>query len=48
MTAESLIPYGGKFGELAKVVSVMLRRHEAYRYKSADEIINELSKILNE
>ena len=45
MTAESLIPYGGKFGELARVVSVMLRRHEAYRYKSANDIINELSKI---
>jgi serine/threonine protein kinase len=45
MTAESLIPYGGKFGELARVVSVMLRRHEAYRYKSANDIINELAKI---
>lgn len=45
MTAESLIPYGGKTGEMARVVSIMLRRREAYRYKSANEIYHEMSKI---
>lgn len=45
MKAESLINTGGDYGELARVISVMLRRHEAYRYKTGSEIYNELSKI---
>ena len=45
MTAESLIAYGGRFGELARIVSVMLRRRDIYRYKSAAEIHQEMSKI---
>ena len=43
--AESLIPFGGQRGALARVVSVMLRRREAYRYKTAQEIHSELAKI---
>jgi serine/threonine protein kinase len=43
--AESLIRFGGEYGELARVISVMLRRREAYRYKTGSEIYNELSKI---
>jgi len=45
MTAESFISYGGKTGALAQIVSVMLRRREAYRYKSANEIYREMSRI---
>ncbi|MDT4966066.1 MAG: hypothetical protein QOJ64_803 [Acidobacteriota bacterium] len=43
--AESQIPIGGERGALARVVSVMLRRREAYRYKTAQEIHGELAKI---
>jgi serine/threonine-protein kinase len=43
--ADSLIPYGGEYGELAKVVSVMLRRREMYRYKSAMEIYRALARV---
>lgn len=43
--ADSLVPVGGVFGQLARVISVMLRRREAYRYKTALEIHAELSRI---
>jgi len=43
--ADSLIRFGKEYGELAKVVSVMLRRREIYRYKSAGEIYKELYRI---
>lgn len=43
--AESLIRVGGGAGELARVVSVMLRRRDEYRYRSAADAYNELSRI---
>jgi hypothetical protein len=43
--AESLIRFGREYGELARVISVMLRRREAYRYNTAAEIHAELSRI---
>lgn len=43
--AESLIPLGRERGELARVISVMLRRRESYRYKTAAAIHTELSRI---
>jgi serine/threonine protein kinase len=45
LRAESLIPVGGAAGELAKVVSIMLRRHDEYRYASATEVRQELARI---
>ncbi|HEX8709228.1 MAG TPA: serine/threonine-protein kinase [Pyrinomonadaceae bacterium] len=45
MRAEALIRLGGETGELARIVSVMLRRREAYRYQSALEIYHELAKL---
>lgn len=47
LRAEALIPSGGSLGELAKVVAVMLRRHDEYRYASATEVNNELTRIFN-
>ncbi len=43
--AEALIATGGTMGELAKVVAVMLRRHDEYRYASALEVHNELARV---
>jgi serine/threonine-protein kinase len=45
--AESIIPAGGSLGELAKVVSIMLRRRDEYRYRSAPDVYNELSRVFN-
>jgi serine/threonine-protein kinase len=43
--AEALVATGGITGELAKVVAVMLRRHDEYRYASALEVHNELARV---
>lgn len=43
--AEGLINVGGKVGQLAKVISVMLRRRDEYRYSSVVEVHNELMRI---
>jgi serine/threonine-protein kinase len=43
--ADLLIASGSSFGELAKVVSIMLRRHDEYRYASATEVYNELARV---
>lgn len=45
--AEALVAQGGHLGELAKVASVMLRRHDEYRYHTAAEVHNELSRVFN-
>lgn len=45
--AESLISSGGSVGELAKVVAIMLRRRDEYRYRSATDVYNELSRVFN-
>ena len=45
--AEALASRGGKAGQLAMVLSVMLRRRDEYRYSSAWEARNELLKVLN-
>lgn len=45
--AEALAQAGGEFAELAKVVAVMLRRHDAYRYRTTAEIQNELLRVAN-
>lgn len=45
--AEALISSGGSAGELAKVASIMLRRREEYRYRSAADVYHELSRISN-
>ncbi|MDQ3473386.1 MAG: protein kinase [Acidobacteriota bacterium] len=45
--AEALAITGGKAGQLAMVVSIMLRRRDEYRYSSAWEVHNELLKVLN-
>jgi serine/threonine-protein kinase len=47
LRAEALIPSGGSPGELAKVVAIMLRRHDEYRYASAIEVHNELTRVFN-
>lgn len=47
LRAEALIPAGGSLGELAKVVAIMLRRHDEYRYASAIEVNNELTRVFN-
>jgi serine/threonine-protein kinase len=47
LRAEALIPSGGSLGELAKVVAIMLRRHDEYRYASATEVNNELTRVFN-
>lgn len=47
LRAEALIPAGGSAGELAKVVAVMLRRHDEYRYRAAAEVYNELTRVFN-
>jgi serine/threonine-protein kinase len=43
--AEALIAAGASTGELARVVSIMLRRHDEYRYYSAVEVYNELLRV---
>ena len=45
--AEYLASRGGKEGQLAMALSVMLRRRDEYRYSSAWEARNELIKILS-
>jgi serine/threonine protein kinase len=45
--AEALIVAAGINGELAKVVAIMLRRHDEYRYASAVEVHNELARVFN-
>lgn len=45
--AEALIASGGINGELAKVVAIMLRRHDEYRYASAAEVHKELERVFN-
>lgn len=45
--AEALVNRGGKVGQLAIVLSVMLRRRDEYRYASASQVRTELLKILN-
>jgi eukaryotic-like serine/threonine-protein kinase len=45
--AEALIAAAGINGELAKVVAIMLRRHDEYRYASAVEVHNELARVFN-
>jgi serine/threonine protein kinase len=47
LRAEALVASGGVTGELAKVVAVMLRRHDEYRYASAVEVHNELTRVFN-
>lgn len=46
LRAEALIPSGGSAGELAKIVAILLRRHDEYRYASAVEVSNELTRVL--
>lgn len=43
--AESLISRGGTLGDLAKVISVMLRRRSEYRFASAAKAQAELNRI---
>ncbi len=45
--AEMLTASNGHLRELAQVVSVMLRRHDEYRYASAAEVYNELNRVSN-
>lgn len=45
--AEALVAQGGHLGELAKVASVMLRRHDEYRYHYAIEVHNELKRVFS-
>ncbi|HEX7998211.1 MAG TPA: serine/threonine-protein kinase [Pyrinomonadaceae bacterium] len=45
--AEALIAAAGINGELAKVIAIMLRRHDEYRYASAVEVHNELTRVFN-
>jgi serine/threonine-protein kinase len=47
LRAEAIIASGGITGELAKVVAIMLRRHDEYRYASAVEVANELTRVFN-
>jgi serine/threonine-protein kinase len=47
LRAEALMRSGGSLGELAKVVSILLRRHDEYRYATAVEVNNELTKVFN-
>jgi serine/threonine protein kinase len=47
LRAEALMVGGGLMGELAKVVAVMLRRHDEYRYASAVEVDSELTRVFN-
>jgi serine/threonine protein kinase len=46
MRAEALMATGGAAGELAKVVAVMLRRHDEYRYRAAAEVYTELARVV--
>jgi eukaryotic-like serine/threonine-protein kinase len=43
--AESLIHTGGASGELARICSVLLRRRDEYRYRTALDVYQELSKL---
>jgi serine/threonine-protein kinase len=45
--AEMLTASNAGLRELAQVVSVMLRRHDEYRYASAAEVYNELQRVSN-
>ncbi|HUQ30519.1 MAG TPA: serine/threonine-protein kinase [Pyrinomonadaceae bacterium] len=45
--AEALIATGGSRGELARVVAIMLRRRDEYRYRTAQDVSHELSRIFN-
>jgi serine/threonine protein kinase len=45
--AEALVRSGGKAGQLAMVISIMLRRRDEYRYSSAWEVRNNLLRVLN-
>lgn len=45
-TAESLISSGGTKGKLAEIISVMLRRHDQYRYQDAAEVYRHLSNVV--
>lgn len=47
LRAEALIASGGSAGELARVVAIMLRRRNEYRYRSAAEVYNELARVSN-
>jgi len=46
-TAESLTSSGGLKGKLANIISIMLRRHNEYRYQNVIEVYKDLSEILN-
>lgn len=43
--AEWLINSGGNVGELAKVISIMLRRRDQYRHRSASDVYHELARV---
>jgi serine/threonine protein kinase len=44
--AESLIDLGGTKGKLAEIISIMLRRHDQFRFQDASEVYAELNKVI--
>jgi serine/threonine-protein kinase len=43
--AEALIASGGSRGELARIASIMLRRRDEYRYRTASDVSKELARV---